>query len=119
MLDTELVEQALQGLIVNAIEASHEGGRITLRVTCENKNVEIHILDEGAGMPFEPSATNLAPGPTTKRFGTGLGIPFALRVMEEHGGAIRFEARKPKGTAVIVSLPKKQPEGKDVVSEYY
>ncbi len=117
MLDTELVEQALQGLIVNAIEASPESGRITLRVVRENENVEIHILDEGAGMPFEPTATNLAPGPTTKRFGTGLGIPFALRVMEEHGGAIRFETREAKGTAVIVSLPMKQSEGKNVVRE--
>jgi signal transduction histidine kinase len=108
MLDIELIEQALQGLIVNAVEASPEGGCITLRVTREQENLSIYILDEGIGMPFEPATTNLAPGPTTKRFGTGLGIPFALRVMEEHGGAIRFAARQPKGTAVIVSLPVKQ-----------
>ena len=36
-------------------------------------------------MPFAPTDHSLAPGPTTKRFGTGLGIPFALRVVEEHG----------------------------------
>jgi signal transduction histidine kinase len=116
-LDIELIEQALQGLIVNAVEASPEGGRITLRVARENENIAIHILDEGVGMPFEPTVTNLAPGPTTKRFGTGLGIPFALRVVEEHAGSIRFDARASKGTAVIVSLPMNQSEGRHVVSE--
>jgi signal transduction histidine kinase len=110
-LDIELIEQALQGLLVNAVEASPEAECLGLRVEIAADQVRIHITDEGSGMPFEPTTTNLAPGPTTKRFGTGLGIPFAMRVMEEHGGTIRFEKRKPNGTAVIVSLPIKQIQG--------
>ena len=105
-LDIELMEQALQGLIVNAVEASPNRGTLTLRVINYPDQVSIHVCDVGAGMPFVPATTDLSPGPTTKRFGTGLGIPFALRVIEEHGGSIRFEPRSPQGTEVIATIPK-------------
>ncbi len=105
-LDIELMEQALQGLIVNAIEASPEKARLNLRVVDNGDRVNIHLLDDGPGMPFSPANTDLAPGPTTKRFGTGLGIPFASRVIEEHGGVIQFNSRQPHGTEVVVIIPK-------------
>ena len=106
-LDVELMEQALQGLLVNAIEASPPRGRLTLRVSASDERVNIHISDEGSGMPFIPSTAGLAPGPTTKRYGTGLGIPFALRVVEEHGGTIQYKSCEPNGAEVIVVLPKR------------
>jgi signal transduction histidine kinase len=106
-LDVELMEQALQGLIVNAIEASPPQGKLTLRVACSADHVKIHVLDEGAGMPFAPVTAGLTPGPTTKRYGTGLGIPFALRVIDAHGGAVQFISRSPRGTEVIVSIPRR------------
>ena len=111
-VDVELMEQALQGLIVNAIEASPPHSRLMLRVTGTAESIAICIGDEGHGMPFSPTDTGLAPGPTTKRFGTGLGIPFALRVVDEHGGAVKFNARQPNGTEVIVTLPTRHAENK-------
>lgn len=108
-IDVELMEQALQGLFMNAIEASTAKGRLRLRALSSSENVTIHIADDGPGMPFSPADTGLAPGPTTKRFGTGLGIPFALRVIDEHGGAVKFNSREPNGTEVVVTLPKRQP----------
>ncbi len=105
-IDIELMEQALQGIIVNAIEASPAQGSLTLRVLESHHKITIHISDEGPGMPFSPMDTGLSPGPTTKRYGTGLGIPFALRVIDEHGGTVEFTPRKPTGTEVIVMLPK-------------
>ena len=109
-IDVELMEQALQGLIVNAIEASPAQGRLTLHVASTPESVIIRIGDEGHGMPFSPTDTGLAPGPTTKRYGTGLGIPFALRVIDEHGGAVKFNSRQPSGTEVMVTLPKRHSE---------
>lgn len=108
-VDVELMEQALQGLIVNAIEASPSKGTLSVRTASSPQSVSIHISDEGPGMPFSPMDTGLAPGPTTKRFGTGLGIPFSLRVIDEHDGTIKFNSRKPNGTEVMVTLPKRQP----------
>lgn len=113
-LDIELMEQALQGLIVNAIEASPEHGNLTLRVATSADHVNIGVLDDGPGMPFAPATTDLAPRPTTKRFGTGLGIPFALRVIEGHGGTIQFQPRQPHGAEVMVVVPKHQAGEKSV-----
>jgi signal transduction histidine kinase len=100
------MEQALHGLVSNAIDASPNGAKLVVKLTSLKDTVAIHIVDEGAGIPFVPVASDLAPGPTTKRFGTGLGIPFALKVCEEHGGEIIFNANAPRGTEVIICLPK-------------
>jgi signal transduction histidine kinase len=106
-VDVDLIEQALQGLIVNAIEASPSNGLLSVRASSSPGSVTIKISDNGPGMPFSPTDTGLAPGPTTKRFGTGLGIPFALRVIDEHGGTVKFSSRKPNGTEVAVTLLKR------------
>jgi nitrogen-specific signal transduction histidine kinase len=63
------------------------------------------ISDEGTGMPFTPDPHAISPGPSTKRFGTGLGIPFAFKVCEVLGGTIKFETVSPKGTSITLSLP--------------
>jgi nitrogen fixation/metabolism regulation signal transduction histidine kinase len=68
--------------------------------------VELHILDRGTGMPFTPEPGNLSPGPSTKRFGTGLGIPFTFKVCEALGGSIAYAARDGGGTSVSILLPR-------------
>lgn len=104
--DPYLIEQALQGLLSNAIDASPPDGRLVLCVNGTPEAALLSITDEGVGMPFCPSARDLAPGPSTKRFGTGLGIPFAMKVCDVHGGAITFDNLVPKGTEVRISLPR-------------
>jgi len=56
-------------------------------------------------MPFKPEPHALTPGPTTKRFGTGLGIPFAFKVCEELGGAMTFDSVPGQGTHITITLP--------------
>jgi signal transduction histidine kinase len=105
-VDPQLIEQALQGLLSNAIEASPDSGRLTVRVNGTADAAFLSICDEGAGMPFSPTANDLAPGPSTKRFGTGLGIPFAMKVCDVHGGSIAFDSLSPHGTEVRIRLPR-------------
>jgi signal transduction histidine kinase len=104
--DPQLIEQALQGLLSNAIEASPIAGALTVRVNGTADAAFLSICDEGAGMPFSPTAKDLAPGPSTKRFGTGLGIPFAMKVCDVHGGSIAFDKLSPRGTEVRIRLPR-------------
>jgi signal transduction histidine kinase len=104
-LDEQLVEQALQGIVANAIEASPDGGSIAVQVHQNPDAVLFIIEDHGPGMPFAPSAPTLAPGPSTKRFGTGLGIPFAMKVCEAHGGFMRFIPGESVGTRVELHIP--------------
>ncbi len=108
-VDPDLMEQALYGLISNAIDASPPLGRVLLSIYEEKGNVFLTIEDEGVGMPFEPKANDLSPGKTTKRFGTGLGIPVAFKVCNSHGWKIAYEKRSP-GTRVVITVPKEARE---------
>ena len=56
-------------------------------------------------IPFDPKPNNLAPGPTTKRFGTGLGIPIAYKICQQHGWKLEFEINKGEGTTAIITAP--------------
>lgn len=105
-VDDQLLEQALYNLLLNAVDASPAGSTITIECAIRPQQVELRILDRGAGMPFTPEPGNLSPGPSTKRFGTGLGIPFAFKVCEALGGSIAFAARDGGGTSVSILLPR-------------
>jgi signal transduction histidine kinase len=104
-IDAHLMEQALHGLVLNAVEASPEGGCVRVALTREGSRVALTVEDEGAGMPAAPQPAGLRPGPSTKRFGTGLGIPFAVKVIDMHGGSIRFACGERGGTRVQIGLP--------------
>lgn len=105
LTDEHLLEQVLYNLLLNAIEASPKNSTITFSSQLVNHVLEINIMDLGPGMPFTPDPSALSPGPTTKRFGTGLGIPFAYKVAEVLGGSISFSANQPHGTHIKLSLP--------------
>ncbi len=104
-IDVDLLEQAIHGLLNNAIEASPRDGKITLSIESTTAEIDLLIDDEGSGMRFDPQPTNLSPGPSTKRFGTGLGIPFAFKIVHAHDGNLSFETAPKGGTRVRVSLP--------------
>ena len=105
-LDVQLVEQALHGLLANAMDASPYQGKLEIRIDETAQDVRLTIADQGSGMPFTPAAGDLSPGPSTKRYGTGLGIPFAMKVCDAHGGKIEFHSYNPHGTEVRLILPK-------------
>lgn len=103
--DPALLEQALHGLLTNAVEASPCAAPLTLGVHADTGMIEIRLEDRGPGLPFAPEPDGLKPGPTTKRLGTGLGIPFAFKVIEAHDGQLIFDPRPGGGTRVRLRLP--------------
>lgn len=108
--DEQLVEQALYGLILNAVQEAPAGSRIELRAWAENGHCHLAIADEGPGMRFEPVTDGEAiqAGPTTKANGTGLGIPFAAKIARIHGGQLRFEpGAGGKGTRAVFTVRSK------------
>jgi signal transduction histidine kinase len=104
-VDAHLVEQALHGLVLNAVEATPPGGTVHLTLTQAGRTLVLCIEDEGSGMRFHPDPRDLRPGPSTKRHGTGLGIPFAVKVFDMHGASVRFERGRGQGTRVTIELP--------------
>lgn len=100
LTDEHLLEQVFYNLILNAIEASPQNSKIQFEAMVNNKMLEISITDQGAGMPFTPEPSTISPGKSTKRFGTGLGIPFAFKACEVLNGNIEFHTIQPKGTQI-------------------
>lgn len=103
--DTELLEQAVYGLLNNAVDASPVGAELAVSLHRQVDTAELWVEDRGPGLPFEPQPDGLRPGPTTKRYGTGLGIPFAFKVLQAHDGGLIFDPRPGGGTRARLWLP--------------
>jgi nitrogen fixation/metabolism regulation signal transduction histidine kinase len=102
-VDTDLIEQAFYCLLANAIDASPKQSSIKISLIETNDSIEYRIHDSGPGLAFEPKPGNLEPGPSTKKLGTGLGIPIAFKICQKHGWDLNFKVHDGKGTEVIVT----------------
>ena len=105
--DEHLLEQALYNLLLNAVEAVPNGSKLDIHADISTNTIRLLIADRGPGMPFTPDPHATTAGPTTKRFGTGLGIPFTFKVCEALAATISFRAREGGGTLIELELPRR------------
>jgi signal transduction histidine kinase len=111
--DPEQLKQVLINLVQNAAEAIGNGGTITLRAVESRlpfggragEVVVIEVEDNGPGIPPEVQERLFDPFFTTKQGGTGLGLSIAARIIEKHGGALRFQSQMNHGTTFGIVLP--------------
>lgn len=104
--DADKIKQVLLNLLKNALEAMAPGGILTVSVKADTSGkITLGITDTGKGMDESQVKQVFMPFYTTKADGTGLGLPFVLKVIEEHGGTIAVESGIDKGTSFIVTLP--------------
>ncbi len=108
--DGEKLRQAFLNIIINALQATPPGGRLTVSTTRRQTEgcapvCEISFRDTGSGIDAETLKRVFEPFYTTKEGGTGLGLVVAKKIIEGHGGRLLIESDNGKGTAVTVSLP--------------
>lgn len=102
--DRALLAEALRNVVANAVEAMPEGGHLTLSSErVPDGFVEIRVVDDGTGIEDTSQIFNLYY--STKKGGSGLGLPLALRAIDLHHGTIRVESRPGAGTTVRIRLP--------------
>lgn len=107
-VDPDRLQQAMLNLYLNGIEAMEKGGTLTVsiqRMQGERRMVEVSVSDTGKGIGEEDLVHIFDPYFTTKSSGTGLGLAIVHKVVESHGGEVRAESEKGRGTKVILSLP--------------
>lgn len=106
--DPRKLRQIMLNFLLNAIQASPRGGTVTLEVAAvpPTGDVEIRVVDRGAGMSPEILARIQKPYFTTKAGGSGLGIAVARGLVEQHGGTLRIESTVGVGTTVAMTLPR-------------
>ena len=111
LADATQLEQAFLNLILNAVEAMPNGGRLTIRTGTTLKNKKrthtfVEFGDNGHGMTKEErerAFTSLLK--TTKIKGTGLGLAIVARIVEAHRGRLEIKSRPGRGTTIRVALP--------------
>jgi signal transduction histidine kinase len=113
--DTQQIKQVLINLIHNSAESIERNGMIVLRVRSESgfaragsTAVVVEVADNGKGIPLEVRQRLFDPFFTTKEGGTGLGLPIAARIVEKHGGELRYQTELRHGTTFCIVLPRVQ-----------
>lgn len=110
-VDLEKIKLALQNLLHNAIRYNKPGGRVTVSLKYDKKEIEVKIQDTGVGIPKGQQKrvfTKFFRGANVIRMeteGTGLGLFIAKNVIEAHGGKIWFESEEGKGSTFYFTLP--------------
>jgi signal transduction histidine kinase len=104
-LDRDQFEQALLNLLLNAEQAMPDGGTLTLIGRADGAAVCLDVIDTGCGMPADVLATLFQPFRTTKKTGTGLGLPTARKVIAAHGGTLDVQSEPGRGTKFTIRLP--------------
>jgi two-component system sporulation sensor kinase A len=105
--DPERLEQVFQNLLSNALHFSPRGGtvRVSLFRSSEPPGVTIAVEDEGPGLPAGDAAQVFQPFFSRRKGGTGLGLAIVQRIVEQHGGSVRADARAGGGSIFTVFLP--------------
>ena len=110
MADADQIRGVFGNLIKNAVEAMPTGGRLRITTRPGRRDpvsrarlARIEIADTGPGIPEEIREKIFDPNFTTKQAGTGLGLAMAYRIIEDHGGTIRFTSTG-EGTIFIIEL---------------
>lgn len=104
-VDINLMEQTIFNLVQNAIEAAPTASTLTLLYQQQQHSVMLSVTDSGKGMKFDPISEQVTDG-EAKRLGCGLGIPFALKVIKQHGGQLDYANADTGGTTVTITLPR-------------
>ena len=103
--DQAKLKVALRNLLTNAIESIQGKGEIRVRVARRPERLIFEVEDTGCGIEKEILDRIFEPYFSTKDVGTGLGLPIAKKIIEDHGGTLQVRSEPRKGTKITIDLP--------------
>ncbi len=103
--DMNALNSAFLNVLVNAMDACEENGKISIKVKKEEKMVTISFTDNGKGISPDALDYIFEPFFTLKNGGTGLGMSIVKRVVTSHGGKVKVMSKKGEGTTVNLYIP--------------
>ena len=103
--DPERLRQALLNLLLNALQAMPDGGDLDVTTEPAPGMCRVRVRDTGVGIAPEHLEQIFNLYFSTKPAGTGLGLPMARKIIEEHRGAISVESEPGKGTVFTIDVP--------------
>lgn len=103
--DSEQMKQVLLNLILNAIQAMPEGGQLKLSAEAFDKFLMLRVADTGPGISAQNADQIFDPFFSTKQNGTGLGLPIAYQIVQQHGGELILESNSSRGCCFALRMP--------------
>ena len=107
--NAQKLKQALHNLVLNAVEAMPQGGKMKIWAERRGTVLEIGVRDSGKGIPADKLQSIFEPFYSTKTNGLGLGLAVCREIIEQHGGSLSVDSLEGAGTTFYVRLP--LPEG--------
>jgi len=107
--DAEQLKQVLLNLIINAVQATQEPGKVLIRSFYTGDRLCVEVCDEGCGISPDQHNKIFDPFFTTKENGTGLGLAIAANIVEQHGGTLIGRNNPDRGMTFSVELPLGRP----------
>jgi signal transduction histidine kinase len=92
-------------LVTNAIQASPAGEKVTVRARRGIHRVLLSVSGRGCGIEEKQREAVFQPFFSTKKSGTGLGLPIVKKIVEAHGGEVSFRPNPQNGVTFTVRLP--------------
>jgi signal transduction histidine kinase len=102
--DAEQLGRAILNLLLNAMDAMPNGGRLTVRTRGTGGHIRLDVSDTGQGLTDEEKGRLFTPYYTTKQHGTGLGLAIVQAVVADHAGRIWVESAPGRGATFHIEL---------------
>ncbi len=103
--DVNALNSAFLNVLVNAMDACKESGRVEVKVERRSNSVLLTFTDNGVGIPPDSVDYVFEPFFSLKNGGTGLGMSIVKRVINSHGGKVNVESKEGEGTIVEMQIP--------------
>jgi two-component system sensor histidine kinase HydH len=105
-IDESAMRAVLLNLISNSVQAmTNGGGELRIATQADGQRVRLTVSDTGMGMSSEQLKQVFEPFYTTKSQGLGLGMAYAQKIVEQHGGTVGIESRPGAGTIIAIEIP--------------
>jgi signal transduction histidine kinase len=104
-VDAGMLKQVLLNLFINAQQAMNDGGELMIKTDRQEKDAIIQISDTGCGIAPDKLPRIFDAYYSTKQGGSGLGLPTARRIIEDHKGTITVDSELSKGTSFTIKVP--------------
>jgi signal transduction histidine kinase len=104
-LDILRMEQVVINLVNNAIQASPDGEKVVVNTLRFSEHAALEVIDCGCGIPTEQKENIFTPFFSTKKEGTGLGLPIVKKIVESHNGRLELSDNPDGGIIFRVLLP--------------
>jgi two-component system sensor kinase FixL len=101
----DLLRMAVFNLLRNAVDATPEGGRVTVSTSGDERNVTVSVSDTGPGIPKEMLSHIFEASYDSGKYRYGMGLPLVKQIVSEHLGEIWVDSEEGKGVTFVITLP--------------